>query len=133
MTDSMTYHHIGIACMDIEATARQYAALGYRVGPRVTDPVQNIEICFLDHDTMPRIELLGAVDENSPVVQILKKNGTTPYHICYTVPDIDQTIKDLKRQRFLMVSKPVPACAIENRRVAFMYHRDAGLIELVES
>lgn len=133
MVEGMKYHHIGIACEDIDATARHYQDLGYVKGEKIIDPLQNIEICFLDHKNMPRIELLAPVDENSPVVQTLQKNGTSPYHICYSVDNLDQTIKDLKRQRFLVVSKAKPACAIDNRRVAFIYNKDIGLIELVES
>lgn len=133
MIQEMKYHHIGIACEDIAATCAHYAELGYKAGPRIIDELQNIEICFLEHDSMPRLELLAAVDENSPVVRTLKTNGTTPYHICYSVADISSAIKQLKKQRFLVVAAPKPACAIENHRVAFLYHKDVGLIELVES
>lgn len=133
MVEGMKYHHIGIACEDIDATAKHYQDLGYVKGEKVVDPLQNIEICFLDHADMPRIELLAPVNGNSPVVQTLQKNGTTPYHICYTVDNLDQTVKDLKKQHFLVVAKAKPACAIENRRVTFLYNKDTGLIELVES
>lgn len=132
MTEGLMYHHIGIACNDMDATARQYEGIGYRRGPKIVDKLQNIEICFLEHDTMPRMELLCAVNENSPIVQILKKNGTSPYHICYTVENIDDAIKKLKKQRFIVVSKSKPACALDNHNVAFLYHQDVGLIELLE-
>lgn len=132
MIEGMVFHHVGIACEDMDATARQYEALGYKKGQVVLDELQNIRICFLEHDAMPRLELLSAVDETSPVVQTLKKNGTTPYHICYAVANLEETIKSLKEQRFLVVAKPKPACAIENHRVAFLYHKEVGLIELVE-
>ncbi len=133
MVQGMKYHHIGIACEDIDSTAKHYQDIGYVKGDRIIDPLQNVEICFLEHDYMPRIELLAPVDENSPIVQTLQKNGTSPYHICYSVNDLDKTIKDLKKQCFLVVAKAKPACAIENRRVAFLYNKDTGLIELVES
>lgn len=132
MTEGMVYHHIGIACNDIDATAKHYERLGYRRTENIVDELQNIKICFLDHDTMPRLELLAAVNENSPVVQILKKNGTTPYHICYTVPNIAETIKQLKKRHYIVVSKPKPACALDNHNVAFLYQQDVGLIELLE-
>lgn len=127
----MNYHHIGVACSDIDATAEQYRQMGYVKGEVVVDPLQNIRICFLTHDSMPTVELLAPVNENSPVVDILKKNGTTPYHTCYSVPDLDSAVKELRRQRFIVVSKPKPACALGASRVAFLYHNDMGLIELV--
>jgi methylmalonyl-CoA/ethylmalonyl-CoA epimerase len=58
----------------------------------------------------------------------------TPYHLCYEVDDLDDAIARLRStRRFLLVSGPVAACAMENRRVAFMFQKDTGLIELVET
>ena len=82
---------------------------------------------------MPTIELLAPVDEKSPVNRTLATSGVTPYHICYETTDIESTVKELRKKQFVCVSKPVPACAIQNKRVAFLYHKDVGLIELVES
>jgi len=60
--------------------------------------------------------------------------GVSPYHICYTVADIELTVKELRRQqKFVLVAKPVPACALENKRVAFLYKKEVGLIELLEA
>lgn len=122
-----------MACQDIDKTARAYEALGYMRGDAVFDPLQNVNICFLSHDTMPTVELLSPVDGNSPVSNILEKNGVTPYHTCYAVDCLEETIKMLKRQRYVVVSQPKEACAIDGRRVSFLYNPDMGLIELVES
>jgi len=130
--NDVAFHHIGIACRNIDKTAEVYSALGYSKGETVFDPLQNINICFLNHPAMPLVELLSPVDENSPVVQILDKNGVTPYHTCYVVENLEDAIKAFKRRRYVIVSKPKEACAIENRRVAFLYNTDMGLIELVE-
>lgn len=132
MENELRFHHIGIACHDIEATKPFYVALGYVASETVEDPIQNIFICFLDKLGMPKLELLAPVDEQSPVNRTLAASGVTPYHVCYEVEDLDATIKELKGQRFIRVSKPVPACAINNRRVCFLYNKDVGLIELVE-
>lgn len=84
---------------------------------------------------MPTIELLEPVDDKSPVVRILSGSGggTTPYHCCYSVKDIDSAIIDLKGKKFIPLSKPVPAIAIDNHRVCFLYNKYVGLIELVDS
>lgn len=133
MIEGLQFHHIGIATSDIEHTAAAYHELGYDVVDGVTfDPQQNVNICFLKHSSMPLVELLSPVDDNSPVVQILQKNGVTPYHTCYSVNGFDEMIKRLRKLRYMIVSSPKPACAIGNRRVAFLYHKDMGLIELVE-
>lgn len=128
----MDFHHLGIACEDIDETASHYIPMGYTQSETVIDPLQNIKIAFLSHPSMPLIELLAPVDENSPVVEILKKNGTTPYHICYSVEDLDKTMKELRSSRYIIVSKPKVANAMGGRRVAFLYHKAVGLIELVE-
>lgn len=125
------FHHVGVACENIDATAAKYEELGYKRGETILDSLQNVNICFLTHPKMPCVELLAPVDENSPVVQILKRNGTTPYHFCYTVDDIEVAIKEFRKDRYMVVSKPKQACAIGDVRVAFMFHKDMGLIELV--
>lgn len=132
MSAEIIFHHFGIACRDIQKTGECYKEFGYEMGQTIFDPLQNINICFLNHPSMPLVELLSPVDENSPVVQILNKVGTTPYHTCYEVKDLDESIKSFRKQRYVTVAKPKEACAIGNRRVAFLYNPDMGLIELLE-
>lgn len=134
MLDELRYHHIGIACFDIDESKAFYVRMGYKASETVDDPIQDIRICFLDKEGMPRIELLAPIDENSPVNRILQSQGVTPYHLCYEVDDLEASMKYLrKEEKFVRVSKPAPACAINDRRVAFMFRKDVGLIELVES
>ncbi|WP_305156540.1 VOC family protein [uncultured Muribaculum sp.] len=131
--EGINFHHFGIACKEIDKTADAYAQIGYSKGDTIFDPLQNINICFLTHPEMPLVELLSPVDETSPVVLILEKNGVSPYHTCYAVDDLDVAIKAFRRLRYVVVSKPKKACAIAGRRVAFLYNADMGLIELVEN
>jgi len=133
MLSCFKFHHIGIAVFDIEKTARLYIEAGYSKTETVYDPIQNVDICFLEKQGMPRVELLAPKDEKSPVVKTLQKNGVTPYHNCYEVPDIDSAVAELKKKKFVMVAKPSPACAIDNRNVCFLFNKDLGLIELVEA
>ena len=134
MLPYLRFHHIGMAVSNIESTVNQYVfGGGYFRTPTVFDPIQRVNICFLERPGVPRIELLEPVEETSPVTKILRGSGVTPYHICYETDDLEQAIADLKARRFLVVVKPVEAVAIENRRVCFLYHKDVGLIELVEA
>ena len=87
----------------------------------------------LDKDGAPRLELLEPLDELSPVARTLATSGVTPYHICYEVQDLTAAVDALRRQRFLLVNGPVEACAMGNRRIAFMFQKNTGLIELVET
>ena len=99
----------------------------------IFDTVKNVNICWLTKDGMPTVELLAPVDESSPVCKILGKNGVTPYHTCYIVENIDDAVADLRKQKYVLVSKPAEAVAIHNCKVAFLHNRHVGLIELVEA
>ena len=78
------------------------------------------------------IELVAPNSTNSDVAKIVKKNGTSPYHICYEVENIEASVEELKKSRWFPVKEPEIASAIENRRVVFLYSKNGGMIEFVE-
>ena len=129
----LAFHHIGIACRDIAKSQTFYLAMGYEPSPVVDDPLQHVRVCFLDKKDAPRLELLEPLDDQSPVARTLVTAGVTPYHLCYEVHDIEAAITALRGQRFLLVNGPVPACAMGDRRVAFLFQKNTGLVELVEA
>ena len=106
--------------------------MGYVAGPVTEDSIQHVRVCFLEKEGSPRLELLEPLDEQSPVARTLATAGVSPYHICYEVTDIAAAIETMRGQRFLLVNGPVPACAMDNKRIAFMFQKNTGLIELVE-
>jgi len=129
----LKFHHVGIACRDISQTKAFYEALGYVAGEVVEDTLQRVRICLLTHPTAPLLELVEPLGDDSPVVRTLSASGVTPYHFCYETSDIDATIAALRREhRFVLVARPVPACALGGKRVAFLYQPSTGLIELLE-
>ena len=132
MLPDFSFHHIGIAAADIDRTASYYVKAGYSKTENTFDPIQNVNICFLSKKGMPLLELIEPLDETSPVFKVLSKNGVTPYHICYSVKDIAKSVAELRSLRFVATSEPVPACALDNHKVCFLYNRNVGLIELVE-
>lgn len=132
MLDFLNFHHIGVATNNIDTTASEYELGGYKRSASIFDPVQNVNICWLTKEGMPTVELLAPVDEKSPVNKILEKNGVTPYHICWIVSDIEEAALQLRKQHYVMVSKPSEAVALCGSRVAFFYNKAVGLIEIVE-
>lgn len=128
----MEFHHIGIATKDIEKSSHVYSLFGYKVGNKIFDPIQKVELCFLEKVGFPIIELVSPVEESSPVNNMLNKNGTIPYHTCYVVDDLVAEILKLKKEKFIVVVSPVKAIAFDNKRVCFLYHKMSGLIELLE-
>jgi methylmalonyl-CoA/ethylmalonyl-CoA epimerase len=128
----MIFHHIGIATINIDLTAKKYNLFGYEiVSEKIFDPIQNVFISFMEKDGSPRVELVAPVNNDSPILNIIKKNGTSPYHFCYEVEDISKEVDRLKKLKFILISKIVPAVAFDNRLVCFLYNNEAGLIELL--
>ena len=128
----MNFHHIGIATHDIEETTKKFNLFGYQSSTdKFYDPIQNVYITFMEKLNAPRLELVAPVDQDSPILNTLNKNGTTPYHFCYEVDDIVKEVETLKKMKFLMVSKIVPAVAFNNRLICFFYSKESGLIELL--
>lgn len=133
MLDSFKFHHIGVAVRDLDATASVYEQGGYKRSASVFDPIQNVNICWLTRDGSPTIELLSPVDEKSPVNKTLEKVGVSPYHCCYVVDKLEEAVAELRKQKYIVVSKPATAIAFCGSRVCFLFNKNVGLIELVET
>lgn len=132
MLSDFNFHHIGIAVWNIDQTAQYYIDAGYKKTETIIDKIQNVKICFLTKENMPMLELLAPIDEHSPVNRTLDKMGVSPYHCCYSVDDMNDAIYRLKKKKFVPLIKPVEACAINGKRVCFLFNKTVGLIELVE-
>jgi methylmalonyl-CoA/ethylmalonyl-CoA epimerase len=126
------FHHAGIASESIAKTSELYVGTGYRMTEMIHDPRQNVKISFLEKEGSPLLELVEPVDETSPVRNILDKIGVSAYHFCYEVENLDNSIAQLRQKKFMLLVKPVEAVAFDGRRICFLYHKDAGLIELLE-
>ena len=135
-TDRMVVHHIGIAVADINKSIDAYCNLGWELyGKIIKDIKRGVYLAFVKRkDAKDILELVSSIGEDSPVSNLIKENKgiATPYHICYTVRDIDKAVEVLKKHRYILVEKAQPAVAFDNRYVAFMLNRDVGLIELLE-
>jgi len=129
---SYKFHHIAIACFDIEKSIEKFQILGYNRGNIVRDSVQNVDICFLESNDQPLLELVSGYTNNSPITEFLNKNGVIPYHLCFLVDNIDDSVNELCNKGYIRLDRPISAVALENRIIVFMYSPDSGLIELVE-
>ena len=53
--------------------------------------------------------------------------------MCYQCDNLEETIHELKAEKFMLFKEPAPAPVIgEHARVAFLMNARAGMIELVE-
>jgi len=134
MLSEYSFHHIGVATNSIVNTSRYYEDLGFLISETIFDPIQSVNICFLYKTGHPSIELIEPISDLSPVAKFLQKmGGVTPYHFCYEVKSIEEAIATMKKMKFVSLSKPVIAIAMQNRLICFLYNKEVGLIELVQS
>ncbi|MGD0280133.1 MAG: VOC family protein [Smithella sp.] len=124
----MIFHHIGIACIDIEKEKADIEKLHKVVKKSevIFDKNQKASLCLLELEGGFKIELISG----EPVTNILKKN-IKYYHLCYEVNNIDESIRDLIKNGAILISDSKQAEIFNNKKVAFLYV-SYGLIELLE-
>lgn len=132
MLENSEFHHIGFAVQSIEKAKPFYLSLGYAVSEAVLEPIQKVKVAYARKKGFPTVELLEPLDETSPVKGILKKNGNTPYHLCYAVDDLSKAIKEARTKGFMPLAKPVSGHGLGDALMVFLYNRNVGLIQLME-
>ena len=116
------FHHIGLSVKSINSL--------FPNAKPIIDPIQKVKVAFINlQDTT--IELLEPLDESSPIYNNLKKNYKL-CHICFEVSNINNAIDNGKKAGFHVLQKPVPAVALNNRKVCFLFHADYHIIELLQ-
>lgn len=128
----MKVNHIGYLVENIEEGIQEFLKLGYfKLGEVIKDQDRKIYICFLkNEDTV--VELVSPIDETSVVYEMHKKFRNMPYHICYEAEDLEATMREYRKQGFIIVQPVAPAIAFDNRKVVFLFNKSIGLIEIVE-
>ena len=130
----MKIDHIGYAVKRIDKAIEAFSGLGYVFGDIVDDTDRNLKIVFGEKDGY-RIELVAILDKkaDSPITDVLKRSGPTPYHICYVSDDIEADTKDLESKGFRVIIEPAEAIAFGRKKVVFLYGLSTGLMEIVEA
>ncbi len=116
------FDHIGIAVRSIEDVTK--------TDKKTKDDTQKVCVSFFDSAGV-RFELVEPACDNSPVTRLLKNNQSL-YHVCFRVPDINASIKVSRNKGFHLVSGPVPAAAFGGKKIAWLFSKTLGLVELVE-
>jgi methylmalonyl-CoA/ethylmalonyl-CoA epimerase len=125
----MKFHHLGIACGDIEKAiifVKRMHEIEFQ-SEIIFDKHQNANLCLLRTDENIGIELVSG----EKVMKLVKRN-TLLYHTCWEVDVIEDSImKLLKNSDTILLSEPTPAILFNNRKVAFI-HTPIGVVELLE-
>lgn len=130
----MQIDHIGYAVKNIQNAAVIFRILGFSQLKEPTfDPIQGLWISLVTNENQV-IELISPDAHKASIVdRLLSANGPTPYHLCFSTENIEQELEMLSGQGFRKISKTVPTDIFEGRRMCFLYHKEIGLIELLEN
>jgi methylmalonyl-CoA/ethylmalonyl-CoA epimerase len=131
MNDKYRFHHMGVATRNIEKSAAAYANLGYSRSETIVEPSQNVKICFLTRPGSPAIELVEPLTADAPVSRFVQ-SGTTPYHTCWEVDDIYQSIEELEDLNFRLMFEPLVSEAMDKGLFCYLFSVDIGLFELYQ-
>ena len=125
----MKFHHIGVACKNIDEEILNISKIHEIINqsPTIFDKEQNAELVMLTLADGTNIELISG----KRVENLVRKN-ITYYHICFEVDDINSEIERLLNENAHLISSPKPAILFNNREVAFL-NVSYGLIELLSS
>jgi methylmalonyl-CoA/ethylmalonyl-CoA epimerase len=102
----------------------------FKNATKILDPVQKVYVTFINIHNF-KVELVEPLNDFSPVTHILKK-GHNIYHTCFKVKNIREAIEIARKNGFHCIGKPVSATAFEGKKIAWVFSRNYGLIELLE-
>ncbi|MEL1241219.1 methylmalonyl-CoA epimerase [Flavobacterium flavipallidum] len=126
--------HIGIAVKDIEVSNVLFEKL-LGVSPYKLEEVESESVLtsFFKTDTN-KIELLAATNPDSPIAKFLEKKGEGIHHIAFEVQNIQDEIKRLKGEGFVVLNE-IPKKGADNKLVVFLHPKSTNgvLIELCQS
>lgn len=130
---SLVVDHVGIVVRSLaDAQAVYEGLLGFRRQTDVIeDPVQQVRVQFFINARGERLELVEPSDATSPAANALSKGGGAN-HVGLRCDDLDAMLALARQHHCIVVCPPVPATGHGGRRIAFIYHPQLGLIELVE-
>ncbi|CAM3761997.1 methylmalonyl-CoA epimerase [Nocardiopsis rhodophaea] len=131
--------HIGIACHDLEATARFYRdTFGFEVTHTETNEEQGVREAMLringtDDGGASYLQLLEPIREDSPVAKFLAKSGEGVHHIAFGTADVAGDAAAVGERGVRVLGDPRTGSM--GSLITFLHPKDCGgvLTELVQS
>lgn len=125
--------HIGIAVKNIDESnhlfTKLFGELNYKTE---TVESEGVKTSFFKVG-MNKIELLEATKADSPIAKFIDKKGEGIHHIAFDVDDIEDEVKRLKTEGFIILNE-IPKKGADNKLVAFLHPKTTNgvLIELCQ-
>ncbi len=125
--------HIGIAVKNLEASNQLFEKLfGNPPYKQESVATEGVNTSFFMNGPN-KIELLEAINPESPIAKFLDKKGEGIHHIAFDVENIVTEIERLKAEGFIVLNE-IPKKGADNKLVAFLHPKGTNgvLIELCQ-
>jgi methylmalonyl-CoA/ethylmalonyl-CoA epimerase len=125
--------HIGIAVQSIEKSNELFSKL-LGAAPYKSEKVESEGVLTSFFQTgESKIELLEALNPESPIAKFIAKKGEGIHHIAFDVTDIHAEMKRLKAEGFILLSEE-PKRGADNKLVCFLHPKSSNgvLVELCQ-
>ena len=118
-------HHVGLAVEDLDGALDTYGRLfGARLEHRSRVDEQGVEAASI-RVGQSRLELLGALGEDTPVGRFLAKRGPGMHHVAFAVSDLPAELVRLQAEGVELIdSEPRPG--LFGLQVAFVHPEATG-------
>lgn len=125
--------HIGIAVNNLEEASIIYTKLfESSVYKEEVVVSEGVKTAFFMNG-LNKMELLEAINSESPIAKFISKKGEGIHHIAFEVEDILFEIDRLKKEGFIILNE-IPKKGADNKLVVFLHPKNTNgvLIELCQ-
>jgi methylmalonyl-CoA/ethylmalonyl-CoA epimerase len=128
--DVRSVHHVAFAVEDLDEAVATYERLfDARVELRGRMEDQGVEAAYLRVGE-GRVELMSAIEEDTPVGRFLARRGPGMHHVAYEVPDVAAAVGELSALGADVIDLQ-PRIGLDGQSVSFI-HPDSVYGVLVE-
>ena len=136
LIENGTLYHIAIAVKNLESAEKIFKdTIGLKITHREEVQDQGVRATMLQPESGKgtAIELLEALDENSPIAKFLDKRGEGIHHICFYVDNLEAKLIELKNKGVRLIDEK-PRIGAYKTKVAFIHPSSMNgiLVELAE-
>lgn len=128
--------HLGIAVRGLQEALQFYCGiLGMSVSAEETIEAERVRVAMLPAGTaasLPRLELLEATDQDSPIAKFMEKRGPGLHHIALRVDDVAAAVERIQIAGGRLLNEPKQGAG--GHSYVFVHPSSAGgvLLELIQ-
>ena len=125
--------HIGIAVKNLEKSNKLFASLFGEPSYKIEEVAsEGVKTSFFASGPN-KIEILQATNPNSPIAKFIENKGEGIHHIAFAVLDIEEEVKRLQNEGFVVLNE-IPKKGADNKLVVFLHPKSTNgvLIELCQ-